>query len=66
MVGAVTSPNYFLAPGFINDPSINSDPCIHPHLSQIRHRDTEDANVEDLAPKDPCKVQDLAQKGEGP
>lgn len=22
--------------------------------------------MEDLAPKDPCEVQDLAQKGEGP
>lgn len=63
MARAVTSPNYFPAPGFISDPSINSDPCIYPHLSQIRHRDTEDANVEDLAPKDPCHVQDLAQRG---
>lgn len=45
MSRAVTSPNYFSAPGFISDPSLNSDHCIYPHLSQIRHQDTDNANA---------------------
>lgn len=65
MAGAVTSPNYFAAPGFISDPGINSDCCIYPHLSHILRRDTDDANVVDLATKDHCRVKVAALKGEG-
>lgn len=65
MAGAVTSPNYFLAPGFISDPGINSDRCIYPHLSHILHRDTDNANVGDIAAKDHCRVKVAAPKGEG-
>lgn len=63
MAEAVTSPNYFPAPGFISNPSINSDQYIYPHLSQIRHRDTDDANVVGLSSEG--SLQSLSSCSEG-
>lgn len=61
VVGAVTSPNYFPAPGFISNPGINSDCCIYSHLSQIRHHDTDEGNVVVFSYENHCRVKVAAK-----